>query len=333
MNEWLEKRTLLARCLWPLSQVFLLLSTLRKRYWQAWSARHPLNAPPIVIIGNIRVGGVGKTPLLIHLVQALQAAHCRVGVISRGYGGSQTGWVTSNSDPRLLGDEPVMIAQLAPVVVHPDRRRAVQLLLAKTALAQTPVDLILSDDGLQHYRLPRDYEVVVMDARGIGNGYLLPAGPLRENVDRLQTVNHIVLNQTEAQVLPAALLTPRTHMHLSLLGLFRVLDDQPVPIEQWQQPLHAVCGIGYPPRFFDSLQQLKLDFTPHIFSDHHAFVASDLPNDRPIVMTQKDAVKIRAFATPQHWYLRIAVQLDSAQLLEDLLALSLRYRHNQGVSL
>ena len=110
-------------------------------------------------------------------------------------------------------------------------------------------------------------------------------------------------------------------MHTIPLGLFRVLDDQPVPREQWQQLLYAVCGIGFPPRFFASLQQLHLNFEPRVFADHHAFVPSDLPDDRPVVMTQKDAVKIRAFATSKHWYLRITVQLDQPQLLQDLLAL------------
>ncbi len=317
--DWLEKRTLLSLFLFPLAAIFAGLIALRKRWLLRWLLHHPLTAPPIVIIGNIRVGGVGKTPLLIHLVLALQAAHYRVGVISRGYGGSSVGLVTANSDPRLFGDEPVMIAQstAAPVVVNADRRQAV-----RTLLAYQPVDLILSDDGLQHYRLPRDYEVVVMDERGVGNGFLLPAGPLREAVSRLQTVNHIVLNQSEVCVLsPKLFSTPVTHMQTLALGLFRVMDDQPVPKEQWQQPLYAVCGIGFPPRFFASLQQLNLSFTSRVFSDHHVFVPSDLPTDRPVVMTQKDAVKIRGFVSPNHWYLRIVVQLDQPQLLDDLIAL------------
>jgi tetraacyldisaccharide 4'-kinase len=331
-GSWFEKRTLMAYVLLPLSFVFSGIIAWRKRRLLSWLAQNPLTRPPIVIIGNIRVGGVGKTPLLIYLVQRLQAENLSVGVISRGYGGTQTGLVKPDSAPSDFGDEPVLIAQSthATVVVHADRRQAVQMLLKQQA-----VDIILSDDGLQHYRLPRDYEVVVMDARGVGNGFLLPAGPLREAVSRLQHVNHIVMNQSITNTLSPLpwwergwgsgdiypLITPITQMHTLPLGLFRVLDDQPVPRDQWQQPVYAVCGIGFPPRFFASLQQLHLNFEPRVFADHHAFVPSDLPDDRPVVMTQKDAVKVRAFATPNHWYLRITVQLDQPQLLQDLLAL------------
>lgn len=322
-GSWFEKRTLLACALLPIAAVFAGLIAWRKRRLLSWLAQHPLISPPIVIIGNIRVGGVGKTPLLIYLAQALQAANLTVGVISRGYGGAQIGVVTPHSNPADFGDEPVLIAQStgAIVVVNADRREAVRLLLQQQLVQKKTVDIILSDDGLQHYRLPRDYEVVVMDARGIGNGFLLPAGPLREAVGRLQTVNHLVLNQSVSGGIPPGITTPVTHMHAVPLGLFRVMDDQPVPIERWQQPLHAICGIGFPPRFFASLQQLNLDFKPQVFADHHAFVRSDLPDDRPVVMTQKDAVKVRAFATPNHWYLRITVQLDQPQLLQELFAL------------
>lgn len=244
---------------------------------------------PVMVIGNITVGGSGKTPLLIQLVKYLQQQNVRVGVISRGYGGAGPfpALVVSDSSADVVGDEPCLIVQNThvPMAVGSDRQKAIELLLQHHQL-----DLIISDDGLQHWALARQLEWIVLDNnRGLGNQKLLPEGFLREPASRLQQSTVI-----EHSAKP----TTKTHMHLHagqpyLLGA--VATDHAAPIDLTQR-FHAVVGIGYPQRFYDSLKSAGIhNFQTHEFVDHYAYMPSDLEFDdtAPIITTEKDAVKIK----------------------------------------
>lgn len=266
---------------------------------------------PVIVVGNITVGGTGKSPLVAALVSALRAQGWKPGVISRGYGGQALNYpmlVTKDSPVSEAGDEPVMLAQLAqcPIVVDPERVRAVQHLLASS-----DVDLVISDDGLQHYRLWRDLEIAVLDGtRGLGNGLCLPAGPLREPAERLNDVDIRVcngLNRTLAEI-------PCWEMTLKPTALVRIQDGKLEDLADWKgRQVHAVAGIGNPERFFETLRGLGLSPQPHAFHDHHRYNSADLEfNDPlPIVMTDKDAVKCREFATENMYALRVEAVLDA----------------------
>ncbi|MFB2537953.1 tetraacyldisaccharide 4'-kinase [Acinetobacter sp. c3-l95] len=245
---------------------------------------------PVMIIGNITVGGSGKTPLIIALVKFLQAQGIKVGVISRGYGGKGndgkgSGFpllVTPQSLPSQVGDEPVLIAQSVnvPMAVAPQRKEAIELLLKNH-----DIELILSDDGLQHYALARDIEWVVLDIqRGLGNQKLLPEGFLREPVQRLNDVT-VIEHGTQSKT--------TYHMHLQV-GQVQNLADKNLSFDATQH-YQAVVGIGYPQRFFNTLNQLNLNYAEHIFADHHAYQAHDLKDifaKGDVITTSKDAVKL-----------------------------------------
>ncbi len=301
LRAW-QARGLLPFALLPLAVLFGTLTAARRlAYRLGWlrSVRLPV---PVIIIGNITVGGVGKTPLTIHLVEALRRLGRRPGVISRGYGGRVVGICAVGVDSRAteVGDEPLLIARRTgvPVVVGRDRVAAAQALLA----AHPEVDVLLSDDGLQHYRLERDAEVVVFDGRGVMNGWLLPAGPLREPVERLAGVDAVVINAAE----PAIAVSPAPtcgasayRMRLQSGRLYRLNHpEQTTDITAFAgERVHALAGIGHPQRFFEQLTVLGIAHDPLPFPDHHAYAASDLPSDgRPIVTTEKDAVKLTAVA-------------------------------------
>lgn len=265
---------------------------------------------PVVVVGNITVGGTGKSPLVAALVAALREQGWKPGIISRGYGGKAASYplsVTDESSVDEVGDEPYMLAQLAkcPVVVDPERVRAAQYLLA-----HHDVDVILSDDGLQHYRLRRDLEIVVIDgARGLGNGHCLPAGPLREPPDRLRDVDFLVCNggHNVGDI-------SGWEMKLRPTTLVRIRDGKTEDLARWRgRKVHAVAGIGNPQRFFDTLGELGFSVEPHAFHDHHRYNAGDLDfNDPlPVVMTDKDAVKCRGFATDNMYALRVEAVLDA----------------------
>lgn len=259
---------------------------------------------PVVVVGNITVGGTGKTPLILWLIEHCRRSGLRVGVVSRGYGAKppQLPWrVEASHRPEVAGDEPLLIVQRCgvPLMIDPDRSRAVRALLASE-----PLDLILSDDGLQHYRLARDLELVLIDAaRGLGNRRCLPAGPLREPVERLQSVDAVLYNGADAdreggfafRLLPTALINLNT-------GERQPADHFPVG-----QQVHAVAGIGNPQRFFNTLETLHWRPIPHAFADHAQYSAEVLnfTSSLPLVMTEKDAVKCRAFAQPDWWYLAV----------------------------
>ena len=259
---------------------------------------------PIVVVGNITVGGTGKTPLILWLIEHCQRSGLRVGVVSRGYGAkpAQLPWRVQASDSaQVAGDEPLLIVQRSgvPLMIDPDRSRAVQALLASETL-----DLILSDDGLQHYRLARDLELVLIDnARGLGNRRCLPAGPLREPAERLHSVDALLYNGAGADREDgfAFRLLPTTLVNL-LTGERRPLDHFPVG-----QQVHAVAGIGNPQRFFNTLETLHWRPIPHAFADHAPYSAEVLnfTPSLPLVMTEKDAVKCRAFAQAHWWYLAV----------------------------
>jgi len=259
---------------------------------------------PVVVVGNITVGGTGKTPMILWLIDHCQRSGLRVGVVSRGYGAKppQFPWrVEADQTAAVAGDEPLLIVQRSgvPLMIDPDRSRAVKALLASETL-----DLILSDDGLQHYRLARDLELVLIDAaRGLGNRRCLPAGPLREPVERLQSVDALLYNGAGSdrddgfafRLLPVALVNLHT-------GERKPVEHFPVG-----QQVHAVAGIGNPQRFFNTLETLHWRPIPHAFADHAPYSAEVLnfTPALPLVMTEKDAVKCRAFARPDWWYLAV----------------------------
>ena len=249
---------------------------------------------PVVVVGNISVGGTGKTPLVIHLAQALRSLGRHPGIVSRGYRGdaAQVAEVTDGSDPGVVGDEPLLLAQRSgcPVFVGRNRVAAARALLA----GNPQCDVILADDGLQHYRLDRAVEIAVFDERGVMNGWCLPAGPLREPVSRLSRVDAVVLNGIAVSPAPTYQ-RPVFAMRLRDEG-FRRLDD---PLAKCTgadlngKNLHAVAGIGAPQRFFDRLHAMGLSFAAHAFPDHHSFRAEDLHFDGDAILTtEKDAVKL-----------------------------------------
>lgn len=274
----------------PASLLFGALVGLRTLAYRLRLLRPERLPVPVIVVGNITVGGTGKTPLTLVLVDWLKAAGLRPGIVSRGHGGKgrEPLPVLPESDPAMAGDEPVLLARRAGCPVWIGRRRAEA---ARRLLAFHPeVDVILTDDGLQHYALARDVEIAVVDGgRGLGNGWLLPAGPLRECRGRLGRVDAVVVNGGMREGLPGQTFTMR------LAGeIFRHLQDPgrtAGPRDLADRPLHAVAGIGHPQRFFDHLSALGLAFTPHAFPDHHAFRPGDLPPGR-VLMTEKDAVKL-----------------------------------------
>ncbi len=285
----------------PLELLFRLVSGLRR-----WLYRRGLlptyRAPvPVVVVGNITVGGTGKTPVVIALLEALQARGLKPGVVSRGYGAGEGDYprlVRPDSDPTSAGDEPLLIARRTgvPVVIDPDRPAALRRLLEEGG-----IDIVLSDDGLQHYALERDMEIAVVDAqRGLGNGFCLPAGPLREAPARLASVDYVLYRGSES-VEDGVYYRSRDWVNLRT-GESRSLEAFAAVGE-----LVAIAGIGQPQQFFDSLRDLGLTFGEQVFADHHAYGPGDFAAlaGRTILMTEKDAVKCAEFAGSEAWYLRI----------------------------
>lgn len=265
---------------------------------------------PVIVVGNISLGGTGKTPLVLWLVEHFQAKGLRVGVVSRGYGAKPPSWpwfVTAGQSARCCGDEPLLLAErtAVPVVIDPIRSRAVKALLARQV-----VDIILSDDGLQHYALARDVELVLVDAqRGLGNGHCLPVGPLREPIARLTEVDAVLWNgQSDS---------PQGFgMALKPVALVSLATGKSGPLSQLPsgQRVHALAGIGHPERFFQTLEQLNWKPIPHSFADHAQYCAEQLRFDPalPVVMTEKDAVKCRLWAKENWYYVKVQAQPSAA---------------------
>lgn len=293
----------------PLWALFALISQLRRLWYRLNPARS--EGPPVIVVGNISVGGTGKTPLISYLALRASQLGFNTAVVSRGYGGLADQYplaVTVDTDPQACGDEPAMLArQGLTVVVDPQRARAVRSLTGK-------VDFILSDDGLQHYAMARAAEILVSDAkRGFGNGWLLPVGPLREPVSRATQTDLHLVNGRDYQVVPVAFV----HCHSG--------EQRPTGHFAGQK-VHGVAGIGHPQRFFGTLAALDAQVTEHPFADHHNFLPADLmmAGDDPVIMTEKDWVKCASFgpdALTHCWYLKIAaVPTDSAaQAIDELL--------------
>ena len=266
---------------------------------------------PVVVVGNITVGGTGKTPMILWLIEHCRRQGLRVGVVSRGYGAQppQLPWrVQADQAASVAGDEPLLIVQRSgvPLMIDPDRSRAVAALLVAESL-----DLILSDDGLQHYRLARDLELVLIDAvRGLGNRHCLPAGPLREPVERLQSVDALLYNgaSSDPQDGYGFTLQPQTLVNL------RSGKQHPLSHFPAGQALHAVAGIGNPQRFFNTLEGLHWRPVAHAFADHAPYSAEllDFSPELPVLMTEKDAVKCRAFAADDWWYLAVDAEPSAA---------------------
>ncbi|MHB8496173.1 MAG: tetraacyldisaccharide 4'-kinase [Casimicrobiaceae bacterium] len=345
---WRPRVTLPAALLLPLSWVFGALSALRRAAYRAGRLRRTRLPVPVVIVGNIAVGGAGKTPLVIALVDALRERGFHPGIVSRGYGRRDGAprIVLPGDGARDVGDEPpILAASGAPVCAGRRRAAAAPALLA----AHPEVDVIVCDDGLQHYALDRDVEIAVVDAaRGNGNGLLLPAGPLREPVSRLASVDALVeLRTGEAIAAPErdptgagrelkAWAAPaysgagaKNRVRPGFPGhptVYR-MTQQPQPWRNVADPaivadsdrlrgpdLVAIAGIGNPQRFFDQLADLGLDPRTHAFGDHHPYRRAEVafPGARAILMTEKDAVKCREFGDPRMWMLPIRASVDPA---------------------
>lgn len=318
----------------PFAVAFRGVTALRRALYRAGILRSWKAPVPVIVVGNITAGGTGKTPLVIAVVEVLRAAGRNAGVVSRGYGRVPP----TDADPRgvvrvlpgvatpeLFGDEPVLIARRTgvPVYLSPDRPAAVRALLA----AHPEVDVIVSDDGLQHYALERDVEIAVVDGeRGFGNGLPLPSGPMREPVARLREVDCAVVNGGNSDRVPA----PR-QFAMTLAGeTFVSFSGQELAPQEFApaargRRVAAVAGIGNPGRFFAHLDRLGVGAQRHAFPDHHHYQPGDLrlPGAEVVVMTEKDAVKCAAFADARMWFLRVEAALPpefDAFLLERLAA-------------
>ena len=300
----------LSLLLLPLSLLFCLVAALRRALFARGVLRSVSLPVPVIVAGNVTVGGTGKTPLVLWLVDHLRSKGYRPGVVARGYGGNSREWprrVDAESDPLEVGDEPVLLAQRTgcPCWVGPDRPAA-----ALRLLAEDPCDILISDDGMQHYRLQRDIEIAVVDGnRRLGNGLCLPAGPLREGRGRLRQVDLVVANGPAANGEYAMRLEPDEAVNMAGRGERRLLEAF-----KTEATVHAVAGIGNPDRFFHMLEERGLKIQSHSFPDHHRFLPGEIdpPAPGPVLMTEKDAVKCTAFASRRHWYLPVRAVMEPA---------------------
>ncbi len=290
----------------PVSLIYRLVVWLRRMVYRSGLLRRHRLPVPVVVVGNITVGGTGKTPLVAWLAGFLQEAGYKPGIVARGYKGKARHWpqqVRPDSDPLMVGDEAVLLAGLSqcPVAAAPRRPQAAQALLE-----HNHCDLILSDDGLQHYALRRDIEIAVIDGvRRLGNGFCLPAGPLREPAKRLAEVDLVVINGLANQGEYPMTMRATSACDLRDREVVREL------VSFRGQSVHGVAAIGHPERFFAVLRQAGLQVEEHAFPDHHAFVETDLDfgDDRPVFMTAKDAVKCRHFSLADAWYVPVTIDM------------------------
>jgi tetraacyldisaccharide 4'-kinase len=306
VDFWYRSPCLIAYLLLPFSLIFRGIVSIRRFFYRVGIKKTTTFSVPIIVVGNIVVGGAGKTPLVIWLVKLLQQHGYKPGVISHGYGVKniiKPQVVTANSLVSDVGDEAVLVARhvACPVVIASTRSNAINELL------KYGCDVIVGDDGLQHYAMGRDIEIAVVDAQRLfGNGYFLPAGPLRESVSRLKTVDFVVYNGAceEAE------------------NIMKLLPDKLTAVADFKQhvelteligkSIHAIAGIGNPERFFQTLQQLGFTVIKHSFPDHYNFKSSDINfgKDEIVIMTEKDAVKCQKFADNRHWFLPISAVLN-----------------------
>src|SRR5579863_179627 len=312
-SRWLQKTWYSPYPVWffiPLAWVFWLLAALRRVAYRLGILRTAALPVPVVVVGNISVGGTGKTPFVIWLANELRGRGFKPGIVTRGYGAAM-------GDPRLVpagsgvdeaGDEALLLARHGgvPVAAGHDRVAAARLLLA------FGVDVILSDDGLQHYRLPRVHEIALVDgARGLGNGWLLPAGPLRESEHRLETMHQVVIKET-----PGGAFTwpDAVRMRLSVDTAVSLRDGSRAVLNSFSgRKVHAVAGIGHPRQFFATLEAAGLMVDSRELPDHARLETADLAFDdtAPVFMTEKDAVKCTGLGLTNHWYVEAAASFDA----------------------
>lgn len=299
----------------PLSSLFWLISSLRRSAYKLGIFKSYKVTVPVIVIGNINIGGTGKTPVVIWLAKRLKEVGYKPAIISRGYGGASSGEVLPDGLASIFGDEPVLLAQRTgcPVWVGRDRVATAKALLQK----HPECDLVLSDDGLQHYRLQRDVEIAVIDGvRGFGNHFLLPAGPLRESTSRLTSVDVVV--QHGGDQLDEKFNLHTFKMHLDALMFHQLINPQNTKSAKdfANKNTLAIAGIGHPERFFKQLSSMGLQFEQQAFPDHHPFQPHDLQNKKAelVLMTEKDAVKCKQFAQPHWWYLAVEANIDKAML-------------------
>ena len=292
----------------PVSLLFRLVVALRRLAYRNGMLRSHKLPVPVIVVGNITVGGSGKTPLVAWLADYLLQKGYRPGIVARGYGGNASSWpqqVRRDSDPAIVGDEAVLLAAMTgcPMAVAPDRYTA-----AMALVKYHDCDVVIADDGLQHYALQRDIEIIVIDGvRRFGIGFMLPAGPLREPVSRLREADLVVVNGLGGG--------GEYPMKLQSTALRNLLDDsRSCKLDEFRQrKVHAVAGIGNPERFFQSLRQVLSHVETHAFPDHYRFRRQDIvfDDDAPVLMTAKDAVKCRRYATGNEWYVPVRAKMTS----------------------
>ena len=317
-RSW-QRPNALTLLLWPLSLVYGLLIAVRRTLYR-WGVFKVYRARiPVIVVGNVTVGGTGKTPLVIHLVNSLKQAGYQPAVVSRGYGGQATDWpvlVTPNTAPSESGDEPALIAARTgvPVAAGANRRDSIEALCK-----HAKVDVIISDDGLQHLALARDIEVCVVAARD-NNTHLLPAGPYREPSARAELADFVVTSECANKEEKGA--EEGVHKRLTSSGCAYAMSlspRAPIAVSKYSkisfdatQGIHAVAGIGSPERFFQTCEVQGWQIERHVFPDHHQFCARDIEfnDDKPVLMTEKDAIKCRKFAHDRHWALPVDAKLE-----------------------
>lgn len=319
MLETWQVKTGLAKFLRPFSWFYCSIVFLRRVAYRLKFKNTEKLAVPVIVVGNLTVGGTGKTPLVIWIANYLTEKGYKPGIICRGYGGKARHWpqqVRPDSDPVATGDEAVLISRRTncPMAAGPDRIAAGNELLHY----HPECNVIISDDGLQHYRLDRDIEIAVIDgSRRFGNEFCLPAGPLRETVKRLEKVDLVVTNGVAAK--------GEFAMHYEASEFCQLLDNNKCEsLDKLKgREIHAMAGIGNPERFFVQLEEeYGATVTPHAFSDHQAYQEEDLifEDEKDVVMTEKDAVKCRRYASNNHWYIPITANLQD-KFASELIAL------------
>lgn len=319
----------------PFSGIYWLLISLRQALFAIGLLRSHKAAVPVLVVGNITAGGTGKTPATIWLARELRDRGFRPGIVSRGYGGSKSSSsmrVDKASDPAVVGDEPVLLAirSECPVVVDADRSRAAAMLV------EDGVDLIIADDGLQHYRLARSYEICIIDgARGLGNRVLLPAGPLRESISRLNDVDQVLINGRLRGEGDTLSVVEQNAIEFNLIAteVCRLNGSLTRPIERFRgMTVHAVAAIGNPGRFFDMLRASGIQVIEHGIRDHAKLQRKDLEfgDDFDILMTEKDAVKLSGITADNYWYVPVQLKMDAVLAGPWLEQIESRMRAEQG---
>jgi len=306
VRHW-YRRGALAWLLWPASVVFHIVVVIRRLLYRLRLLKSAHPGLPVIVVGNLVAGGSGKTPLVLWIAEFLKGKGWSPGIVSRGYGARPGAprAATIASPAAEVGDEPILLARRSgcPVWVGEDRVRVIELLRAQ----HPEVDVLVLDDGLQHYRLRRDVEIAVVDARVFGNGFLLPAGPLGEPPSRLKSVGAVVSHASS---------TNGYSMKLEgdVLHCMTDASDRRPAAAFAGQTVHAVAGIGDPNRFFMHLARLGMKPLPHPFPDHHPFTPQELDfgDGLPVMLTEKDAVKLRHAAQPSWWVLPVTAKLDAA---------------------